>query len=251
MNRTDHRARFRAACYGALCALAVTACSDGPYELPDYVDEGAPQAGERHWPLSDFTNVTLIGDGDLFITQASRPALMGIGQHNELAEARASVHDGELRIWAPKMRAAGAPRFEFHLAVTSLEGISLVGGGNIVAQGIESESLVVRLPGPGSIELAELDTQQLQILNNGTGSVSAAGTVDRQRIELASLGGYDGRYMDSAETAVLLTSSGSATVCVRDRLEVVITGSGTVRYIGDPVVTSRITGAGGVVRDDG
>jgi hypothetical protein len=199
--------------------------------------------------LGDFTNVTLIGDGDLFITQASRPLLMGIGQGNELAEARASVRDGELRIWAPKMRAAGAPPFEFHLAVTTLEGISLVGGGKIVAQGIESESLVVRLPGPGTIELAELDAQELQVRNDGTGNVSAAGTVNRQHIDLESLGGYDGRHMDSAETTVLLTSSGSATVCVRDRLEVVITGSGTVRYIVDPVVTSRFTGAGSVVRD--
>jgi len=46
------------------------------------------------------------------------------------------------------------------------------------------------------------------------------------------------------DAVVTLSSMGSATVRVSGTLDVTISGSGTVYYIGNPVITSNITGTG-------
>ena len=52
------------------------------------------------------------------------------------------------------------------------------------------------------------------------------------------------RELSSTTATVDISGSGTATVSVRDRLDVDIAGSGTVTYHGDPAVTQHVSGAG-------
>ena len=55
---------------------------------------------------------------------------------------------------------------------------------------------------------------------------------------------YTGKDLQSADTKVVVSGFGSATVSASDTLDVRITGSGNVDYYGKPEVTQTITGFG-------
>ena len=78
----------------------------------------------------------------------------------------------------------------------------------------------------------------------GVGSIHVTGTVNAQTVTVGGIGGYDGEALASADAVVTVSWRGSATVRVSDTLDVTITAPGSVFYIGDPVITSSITGGG-------
>ena len=51
---------------------------------------------------------------------------------------------------------------------------------------------------------------------------------------------------DSQTAQVKLSGLGSATLLVREHLDVTITGAGSVRYLGGPTVDKNVTGVGSV-----
>ena len=81
------------------------------------------------------------------------------------------------------------------------------------------------LTGAGSIHASALETGPLELIPTG-------------------VGGYAARHLFSIAADVSVIGVGSATVRVQDQLRATIGGSGSVFYIGDPVVESSISGSG-------
>ena len=92
--------------------------------------------------------------------------------------------------------------------------------------------------------MTNLTGQILDATLAGVGSMHVTGTVDAQTVTVAGVGNYEGEDLVSADVVVTVSSIGSATVRVSDTLDVTINGPGSVFYIGNPVITSNITGWG-------
>ena len=60
------------------------------------------------------------------------------------------------------------------------------------------------------------------------------GEVGYQDITVSSSGSYQARELESETADVLLSSSGSATILVKDQLSANLTSSGDLRYLGNP-----------------
>jgi hypothetical protein len=69
-----------------------------------------------------------------------------------------------------------------------------------------------------------------------------------KKITISSSGDYAAEDLESVEAEVRLSSSGSATIWVRDRLRAHLSSSGDVRYIGSPRVDATTTSSGDVVK---
>jgi hypothetical protein len=76
----------------------------------------------------------------------------------------------------------------------------------------------------------------------------AAGRVTSQHVSIPGSGTYLGPQLASREAEVTLAGSGTAVVRVSDRLHAEIGGTGTVQYIGTPVVERNITGVGTITQ---
>lgn len=61
-------------------------------------------------------------------------------------------------------------------------------------------------------------------------------------------GRVDTRELQALDAHVTISGSGTSTVRVRDRLVAVLSGSGSLRYFGNPVVTHTVTGTGRLER---
>ena len=73
------------------------------------------------------------------------------------------------------------------------------------------------------------------------------GEFERQTVRLSSSGSLNARNVRTQQASLTLNSSGNATVWVEDTLDARLSSSGSVRYAGDPAVTSS-TSSSGVVK---
>jgi uncharacterized repeat protein (TIGR01451 family) len=104
------------------------------------------------------------------------------------------------------------------------------------------------LSAAGQAQLEQIDLPALEVLIDGAGTVKAAGAVSELDITISGVGSFDGSELPSDAVAVTITGMGNATVNAIDTLNVVISGSGVVSYLGDPQITQTITGFGTVRR---
>jgi hypothetical protein len=131
------------------------------------------------------------------------------------------------KIGLPKLPAMGEP-VEYTIDVKDLKGIHMAGTGKAEVDGIQGK--------------------QLQIWVPGTGSLIASGKVDALQLSLTGVGHFDGKYLLTQTTKVQHAGFGKSLVNVRKKLDVIITGTGTLEYIGSPDVRKSITGVGRVVQ---
>jgi hypothetical protein len=127
----------------------------------------------------------------------------------------------------------------------------LTGAGLIRGSNLDTGPLALRLNGVGTVELLDLNAPRIEIESSGVGDVIVSGAVQEQNIKLSLWGSYDGGNLSSDLADVLVENGGSATVRVRDLLRATINGTGTVYYIGDPVLETSINGSGQVVKIGG
>ncbi len=106
----------------------------------------------------------------------------------------------------------------------------------------------IELSGSGSVEATRIDADRLTIVSHGSGRLTVAGKTDRQDVTLTGSGSYRGENLDSREGTITISGSGRAIVRVSDRLDAEVSGSGSVEYIGHPVVRRNVSGSGSVRR---
>ena len=98
--------------------------------------------------------------------------------------------------------------------------------------------------GAGAVNIAGLTADALDVAASGNADLELAGTIDRQTISLAGTSAYQAANLASLATTIVVEGAGRATVRVSDRLEVRVSGAGSVEYIGDATISRDVTGAG-------
>jgi Putative auto-transporter adhesin, head GIN domain len=106
------------------------------------------------------------------------------------------------------------------------------------------------LPKAGS-GLAEADgirSKELQVSITGSGSLLASGSADSLLLSLAGVGNFDGKNLKTQIMQIKHPGFGKAIVNVQRKLDVTITGTGSVEYIGSPTVRKSISGPARLVK---
>jgi hypothetical protein len=88
-----------------------------------------------------------------------------------------------------------------------------------------------------------------RVTNSGSGNVTVTDpiAVDRMKVSLIGSGGFYGFPLEANTFDVDISGAGNCEITVKDDLDVVIDGSGSVYYKGSPVIHEDITGSGRVV----
>lgn len=134
------------------------------------------------------------------------------------------------------------------LRLDNIDTIIHSGVGDITVQDITATQFDISLSGVGDIDISNLDLTTLDVLISGVGNVLITGQVENQTVALMSLGGYEADNLVSSTADVEISSIGSATVQVSTTLNAHITGSGSIFYIGSPVVNRTGNGTGNVTQ---
>lgn len=212
--------RLAAACLALASAVAAAETLTG---------SGTPATDTRN--AAGARAVSLSVPGKLEIVAGDTGKLTMTGDDNILPAIETTVERGELRI---RFRERGSLNVRMKtplrmtLVVPSIEGISVAGSGDVVANGLDARKLALSIAGSGNIALGG-KAQSLEVQIAGSGDVKAGKLAART-------------------ASVSIAGSGDATVWAQESLSASVAGSGDVRYYGDPSVQRSVMGSGSIRR---
>jgi hypothetical protein len=208
----------------------------------------APTAIEQR-PVHDFDQVVWDATGELLIRQTDREHLSVEAEPAVLSKIVTQVRQRRLWIgFAPGSIETRQP-LRFVLEVKSLAALEALGSGDARIGPLSTQRLSLLLGGSNKVHLERLVARALAVRLAGSGEVAiAGGQVDSQRIVLEGSGDYLAARLASRDAEVVIDGSGNARIAASERLVARIAGSGDVHYLGDPQVSSDVSGAGSVTR---
>jgi hypothetical protein len=208
--------------------------------------------------VKDFDRVRWTGYGELEIQQGERESLT-IETHPDLMPKIISeVEHGKLELgrggtWRDQLNFAletsltRKPLY-YRLTIRELSALEIRGAGVILVQGISTENFFLRANGPNRIHFESLTADRLVVDLPVGGLVDMDGWVYEQKVSIKGPALYRTPSLESDRARIEISGPGEAVVNVRDELDVVIAGLGTVSYIGSPRIHRKISGLGRISR---
>jgi hypothetical protein len=228
-----------------MAAMAAGGCGD---VFGERIIHGRGPVVIESRPEGHFTGVSNSTAAEVEILHGFTDRVFIHAEENLLPYLRTRVQNGMLRIYTDDVTLRPRHPIIVEVDVVTLRQIQSSGSGFMRAQLIDATRLEVTSTGRGDIDLPGLLADSLIILNSGSGDVSAAGDVERLRVNMSAAGGVDTRDLEAVEADVTISGSGSGTIRVRDHLRATLSGGGWLRYFGSPEVDENVTGTGRVER---
>jgi hypothetical protein len=215
-----------------------------------HVTTGSGNVISESKPVSNFTQISLNGIGELLITQGENEALQIEAEDNVLPIIEIKVENQVLSInfnnkdWQDNV--IPTKPIKFYVTVKDLSRINLSGTASISAGSLNLSNLEIISSGAGSIKIRNLSADRLTINMSGVGGSDLNGKVTEQLIYISGTGVYNGEDLESSKANVTVTGAGNAVIWATESLDVVISGAGNVDYYDEPHVTQSISGVGNI-----
>ena len=192
----------------------------------DATDASGDIASEAR-DVSGFDEVELSGVGNLSIRQTGTESLSVRAEEDVLPKIRTEVVDGRLLIGPePNTSIETTEPIDYELTVDNLRALELSGSGNVDAEGIDTDQLVVDI--------------------SGSGAVKTSGRAESQEVHVSGAGDYDAQDLESKRVRIEVEGAGSAVVNASEELDAKVGGTGFVEYVGDPTIEQDVSGVGRV-----
>ncbi len=215
--------------------------------------------------VPSFDGIDLQTDARVTIRRGESQLVEVRGQQNIIDLLDRDVNQG---IWDIRMFRCtrNSDQLEIFITVPEMIYVSLSGSGSIFSESVFEGSVTdIILSGSGRIDFAtnsnEIDLRVngsgdivLDVEGNsmdtdisGSGLVSVQGEVNEQQLRVSGSGDYRAFDLLSREGDIRIQGSGSARVYVTEFLRANITGSGDIRYRGNPSLDVSVSGSGRVI----
>jgi autotransporter translocation and assembly factor TamB len=205
------------------------------------------QSEKRNVP--EFTEISLGIAADVYIKRGNTQSLELRGDDDELEKVETEVSGGRLRIrkeqsWGWSGRSS---RIEIYITMKALDGLSVSGSGRIVLEDqFSMADLNLDVSGSGKID-GNVDAGDIDADISGSGSINLKGRCRESSVDISGSGRYNALDMEGRVYDIRISGSGSCRINVVDEIEANISGSGSVRYKGDPGrVCRKVSGSGSV-----
>jgi hypothetical protein len=234
--------------FSALIVLAAAWCGIG-YAAFRYA--GPVLTEERQ--VSGFTEVEVHGAGKLIITQGATTGLVVEARRRILEKLDTTVSGSTLKLepkhaWYSPWTFWNDDDIVYRLTVTDLTKIDARGATDIQAQrALSVDHLDLAASGASEIEL-ELNGRNVSVRVSGAAEVALSGAADVLEFASSGAAGLHSRGLQARVATVDCSGAADVEVNVSEQLSVDISGGGHVSYVGNPNVTSNISGAGDIER---
>lgn len=199
--------------------------------------------------VSGFTAIDMATFGKVVITQGDTESLTIAGSDNVVPLVKTTVSNGVLTIEMDEpINLIGVGNAEkvltFEVAVTDLSSLTVSGLAQVEMGSLSASTLALTMSGAGNVNLGEVAADGIEITVSGLGGVDIAGEVTHASIDITGAGGVNAGDLKCQTADVTISGLGTATVWVTDELTGSISGSGNVRYYGEPTTNTQSTGLG-------
>jgi hypothetical protein len=214
---------------GALLAL-LWAC-DGSHSAPTGSDTivGSDVIATEERPVAGFNAVSIDHPGRLIVERTGSESLQVTAEDNILPLVRSDVAGGRLTLSLAPGRGLTLNReIVYRLTVAELDDVEASGTARIELRGMRAEGLGVRL--------------------SGASMLRAAGECGALTILLSGASQGDTGALSARSVTAALSGASYGLVRASESLIVTATGASRLEYLGDPRVTSTVSGGSSVRR---
>ena len=212
-----------------------------------FISDAAEEISEKR-DVDKFHSVEFRGHGVVHLTPGYDYEVRLEGEESLLKDYETVVHSGILIIksdsWLKFWR---KKPITIYVSIPHVKKLSVAGSGSIVGEStIYSDRLTVELTGSGEIEL-DVEAKQLTSIISGSGEIRLSGIAKAFQHTIAGSGDLSAFNLETESSDIKITGSGNCELSASNRLNVLISGSGTVFYRGDPrTISQEVSGSGKV-----
>lgn len=202
-----------------------------------------------------FHSIDLRGEGNIFLSQVEadedfeQRKVRIETDYNILQELDVQVKNETLIIKPKKGIGCLNPSesIDIYVNTEEVKNISVSGSGEIIGQTpIKAEYLDMNISGSGEIDVdVEVDTLTIDI--SGSGEANLKGVAQDHSFGVSGSGNLYGFDLETQHSSVTISGSGEAEIWTKESLDVNVSGSGDLRYKGNPeLIEQTISGSGSV-----
>lgn len=212
--------------------------------------QGEGQAVKQDRNTGNFNEIYTHGSFNVKITDGASNSVKVEAQQNLQEYIEVENKGSELHIRNKKgYNIRTDKEIVIYISAPALKGVYLSGSGNVSGtnQLKGSDNFEIKSSGSGNVSL-DIETSSLKASIAGSGNITLKGKTNDLDGKIAGSGNIRAKEMQSANTSVKISGSGSAEVVATQKLDTKIAGSGDVKYWGDASVDSKVQGSGSVSR---
>lgn len=196
-----------------------------------------------------FTEVSIIGAFTTTIDQAQTSSVDLYAESNIIPIIRTDVTSQQLRIIVQDGNCYNTSQaVEVYITAPDYERINIDGSGSVQINNLDLDDLTINLNGSGSLSCI-LSLDEMIFSLTGSGDATYTGNCETGDYSLSGSGNIYASSFFQKTVNITASGSGNAYINVSDNLDVTITGSGSVYYKGNPGnITQNITGSGQLIK---
>jgi len=210
---------------------------------------GNGNVAERTEEVGAFSRVVISGNFDVYLRQGDTPELRFEMDENllDIIEVRES---GRTLTVGSTVNIIRAKKKSVYLTVKELEKLDLSGAVDLEGNGtITTGSLSLFSSGAVKIDL-ELQADRIRLDLSGASDCNLQGKTGELEVSLTGAGDLNAIDLIARDVRLDLSGAGHGRVFASEKLDVEISGVGSVRYRGDPAhINKNISGLGSIKRD--
>lgn len=190
---------------------------------------------DNDWKIWDWDDDEI----NVYITVKDIEGLSVSGSGDLIGEGRLKTEDLDLNV-------SGSGNLKIEVDASGDMEANVSGSGNIDVKGT-CQSLESKVSGSGKVYIAGTIAQDADVSVSGSGKIIASGSAKEIKTTISGAGEVQAAELEVEKCEVRISGSGDVEINVKNELDAVISGSGTVTYKGNPSqVNSHSSGSGKV-----
>ncbi|HSI70550.1 MAG TPA: head GIN domain-containing protein [Gillisia sp.] len=203
--------------------------------------------------VDNYDRITVTGMMDVQLVSGKEGKIDLEGESNLLEHIETEVSGGTLKISVEKgINLQPTRNYPIKIVVPfeDLDAVSLTGSGHIRGNDvIRAREFKVSVTGSGNMNL-NLEVEELKGSVTGSGDVKLRGKARHLDCTVTGSGDFMAYDLRTQTTNASVTGSGDIEISVEDELEAKVSGSGDIRYKGDPKKQNfKTSGSGSVSKN--
>lgn len=210
--------------------------------------KGNGNVTDENRSVGNFDKVAASGHFRVTLQEGNEGNLMVSAEENLMEYIITEVKNGELKIGTKKgYSIRSTEKIEVLVNYKDIDGIYMSGSGKLTSNNpIKSSNFDMAVSGSGHIDI-EVDANQVNAKVSGSGSVNLEGETDEMSCSISGSGNINGYDLNVNKVTAKISGSGSAKLHVEEEIHATTSGSGNVRYTGNPtIIKAKSSGSGSV-----
>lgn len=203
---------------------------------------------EKTRQVGDFDELGVSGSFDVFLVKGEEGKVIVNVEQNLEPYLVTEVQNGTLKVkWkkGTNVRTTKSTKVTVHFE--DLSGVALSGSGDIISKDmISTDEMDIAVAGSGDIRL-EIDAMESKAAISGSGDIELSGSSKSFEAAVAGSGDIEAYDLKSDEAELKISGSGTIHANVANELVARVSGSGNIKYKGNPRIEDvKVSGSGNV-----